>query len=266
MRPRKKRHYFAACLAVTVLVAFCYSMSGDTRGEDPELNTSTQSDADSIDIQQRLQQMERRAETTEKLLVAAETQLGTSPESSALLSLPNLPSPTIPSRADSQDQKLDHPKRGAVTVTVTGSHSQSDGSGCAGWRQNGACGNGAREPQYDKTCDQTISAGDSGYCECCEGQEIRFNCKHSSFNCKCICRTATIIEACAEKDLSFVGLPLLSEAECRPKQPPRSSASSSTNPCSEVESKDGGPVFRGGVSGAQMTADTLSKPGTFYSG
>ena len=42
-------------------------------------------------------------------------------------------------------------------------------NGCVMWRQTGNCTHkGVREPNLDKTCDQTIH-DESGYCECSDG-------------------------------------------------------------------------------------------------
>ena len=63
-------------------------------------------------------------------------------------------------------------------------------SKCVSWRQTGGCDpNGSREPWSDKSCDEAVPDGASGYCEC-QGGERRMEkeCSKGGFeNCNDAC-------------------------------------------------------------------------------
>jgi hypothetical protein len=93
--------------------------------------------------------------------------------------------------------------RSNATVNATGGNATSSGASntttsatavvlgpaCISWRQTGGCTpEGPRESQFDRTCNQIISTGASGYCECRDGMRTREStCKHSSFTCDDSC-------------------------------------------------------------------------------
>ena len=58
---------------------------------------------------------------------------------------------------------------------------------CVLWRQTGACGDGAREPEHDASCGSLIFGGQSGFCECCGGRIVKFACEHQFFRCRDVC-------------------------------------------------------------------------------
>jgi len=67
---------------------------------------------------------------------------------------------------------------------------------CGGWRQTGECNpHGSREAEKDKSCDQFVDQGLSGFCECKSKSETGelvqsnkyFTCDHAGFTCQQIC-------------------------------------------------------------------------------
>ena len=82
-----------------------------------------------------------------------------------------------------------------------------------------AGGSGAREPQSDLKCDAHVAAGKSGYCECCHGGQVDFNCEHSAFTCSQVCDSKEMRAKCGTGasagqpfDLSSVTKPSTSES------------------------------------------------------
>ena len=72
---------------------------------------------------------------------------------------------------------------------------------CEGWRQTGDCGNGDREPQNDKKCNQEVPSGHSGYCECCRsaGARLKYGCEHGPFKCTDVCKQDRVVQQiCAD--------------------------------------------------------------------
>ena len=50
----------------------------------------------------------------------------------------------------------------------------ASGLECLGWRQTGGCSaSGARESSNDKGCCDYVQMGNSGYCECAGGAQVR---------------------------------------------------------------------------------------------
>ena len=59
---------------------------------------------------------------------------------------------------------------------------------CEGWLQTGRCTpDGPRESHSDRSCDDDVPAGASGYCECGDGKAARSDCDHASFKCQAMC-------------------------------------------------------------------------------
>jgi hypothetical protein len=59
---------------------------------------------------------------------------------------------------------------------------------CTGWYQTGRCTpNGPREAHSDRSCDDDVPAGASGYCQCGDGQAAKSDCDHASFKCQAMC-------------------------------------------------------------------------------
>ena len=59
---------------------------------------------------------------------------------------------------------------------------------CEGWRQTGRCTpDGPRESHSDRSCDDDVPAGASGYCQCGDGQAAKSDCDHASFKCQAMC-------------------------------------------------------------------------------
>ena len=59
---------------------------------------------------------------------------------------------------------------------------------CEGWHQTGRCTpDGPRESHSDRSCDDDVPAGASGYCQCGDGQAARSDCDHASFKCQAMC-------------------------------------------------------------------------------
>lgn len=78
-------------------------------------------------------------------------------------------------------------------VDATAAAAETDGTKieCVYWRQTGGCsGSGGRERQGDRTCDQIIEGGHSGYCECkADGADetYPFDCGHRPLRCDTVC-------------------------------------------------------------------------------
>jgi hypothetical protein len=63
--------------------------------------------------------------------------------------------------------------------------------GCSAWRQTGQCkSRGPREPLNDKTCDEPIDTGWSGFCVCATG-DLDADCGHEMLSCSQVCTTGT---------------------------------------------------------------------------
>ena len=46
---------------------------------------------------------------------------------------------------------------------------------CNGWKQTDGCDpRGAREPENDKDCNETISVYSSGFCDCSRGKVVKY--------------------------------------------------------------------------------------------
>ena len=59
---------------------------------------------------------------------------------------------------------------------------------CEGWLQTGRCTpDGPRESHSDRSCDDDVPAGASGYCQCGDGQAAKSDCDHASFKCQAMC-------------------------------------------------------------------------------
>ena len=59
---------------------------------------------------------------------------------------------------------------------------------CEGWHQTGRCTpDGHRESHSDRSCDDDVPAGASGYCECGDGKAAKSDCDHASFKCQAMC-------------------------------------------------------------------------------
>jgi hypothetical protein len=59
---------------------------------------------------------------------------------------------------------------------------------CEGWHQTGRCTpDGPRESHSDRSCDDDVPAGASGYCQCGDGQAAKSDCDHASFKCQAMC-------------------------------------------------------------------------------
>ena len=59
---------------------------------------------------------------------------------------------------------------------------------CTGWHQTGRCTpDGPRETHSDRSCDDDVPAGASGYCQCGDGQAAKSDCDHASFKCQAMC-------------------------------------------------------------------------------
>ena len=59
---------------------------------------------------------------------------------------------------------------------------------CEGWYQTGTMH--ARRPSRiapDRSCDDDVPAGASGYCQCGDGQAAKSDCDHASFKCQAMC-------------------------------------------------------------------------------
>ena len=69
-------------------------------------------------------------------------------------------------------------------------------SGCLGWRQTGGCSaSGARESSNDKGCCDYVQMGNSGYCECAGGAQVRaVGCGHDNFHCQSECELAGYVD------------------------------------------------------------------------
>jgi len=62
------------------------------------------------------------------------------------------------------------------------------GAKCEGWYQTGRCTpDGPREFHSDRSCDDDVPAGASGYCQCGDGQAAKSDCDHASFKCQAMC-------------------------------------------------------------------------------
>ena len=62
------------------------------------------------------------------------------------------------------------------------------GAKCEGWHQTGRCTpDGPRESHSDRSCDDDVPAGASGYCQCGDGQAAKSDCDHASFKCQAMC-------------------------------------------------------------------------------
>ena len=62
------------------------------------------------------------------------------------------------------------------------------GAKCEGWYQTGRCTpDGPRESHSDRSCDDDVPAGASGYCQCGDGQAAKSDCDHASFKCQAMC-------------------------------------------------------------------------------
>ena len=77
------------------------------------------------------------------------------------------------------------------TPSETENNNNNDNIECVYWRQTGGCsGTGERERQGDRTCDQLIESGHSGYCECkADGNDetYPFDCGHRPLKCEKVC-------------------------------------------------------------------------------
>ena len=64
---------------------------------------------------------------------------------------------------------------------------------CVMWRQTGGCDpNGPRESDADRHCHEVVHAGNSGYCECADGQRVmKSTCDHGPFTCDDSCARST---------------------------------------------------------------------------
>ena len=60
---------------------------------------------------------------------------------------------------------------------------------CIGWRHTGGCNpNGERETTQDRSCTESIEAGNSGFCECKKGRRFEVTCDHEAFVCEERCK------------------------------------------------------------------------------
>jgi hypothetical protein len=61
--------------------------------------------------------------------------------------------------------------------------------GCTAWRRTLQCNpSGTRDPLKDKSCEEVIPSGESGFCECGEyAQFAAVDCKHRPFTCESMC-------------------------------------------------------------------------------
>jgi hypothetical protein len=71
-------------------------------------------------------------------------------------------------------------------------HLPGSGSACVAWRQTAQCSaTGRREPDNDRACEDMLSAGWSGYCECGGGRFVGADCGHPANNCLTVCSKAS---------------------------------------------------------------------------
>lgn len=82
---------------------------------------------------------------------------------------------------------------------------QSRRYACVSWRQTGGCSSeGQREPQLDRSCDDTVNPTMSGYCECGDGRIIRKpGCEHGEFAEPFKCRDECAHEADLYEELGL---------------------------------------------------------------
>lgn len=86
----------------------------------------------------------------------------------------------------------------AATEPLAKAREAARGAQCEGWHQTGRCTpEGPREAHSDRTCDDDVPAGASGYCECGDhGRAAKSDCDHASFKCQnmCAARQASLLD------------------------------------------------------------------------
>ena len=86
----------------------------------------------------------------------------------------------------------------AATEPLAKARKAARGAQCEGWHQTGRCTpEGPREAHSDRTCDDDVPAGASGYCECGDhGRAAKSDCDHASFRCQTMCaaRQAALLD------------------------------------------------------------------------
>ena len=83
-------------------------------------------------------------------------------------------------------------RRTTMAMILIGLHISCASAACTAWRQTGGCmPSGEREPGSDRTCDQLVPEGASGYCECDGGRKVmEVGCGHPTFICQEECAKA----------------------------------------------------------------------------
>lgn len=74
---------------------------------------------------------------------------------------------------------------------------------CIGWRATSNCSPHAiKNPKKDRSCKETISKGESGFCECEGRRRVRESrCDHHPFTCEEACKVASSAELSCESKL-----------------------------------------------------------------
>ncbi|CCI10142.1 unnamed protein product [Albugo candida] len=77
---------------------------------------------------------------------------------------------------------------------------------CIGWRATSNCSPHAiKNPKKDRSCKETISKGESGFCECEGRRRVRDStCDHHPFTCEEACKVASSAELSYPKGFEFV--------------------------------------------------------------
>jgi len=141
------------------------------------------------------------SESLEESVASESDDVATASESSEESAASESSEDSVASEADDDSAASTSPEVDEV-LAASGSEASETGitSLCVGWKQTGGCTpDGPRESGSDKTCNEEVPAGASGYCECeGGGRAAKSDCEHGPFSCEDKCREENggEVEAC----------------------------------------------------------------------